>query len=103
MPIIIEDKKEEVIEQRDDNTIKSVSNTKKSVKTVKNSQKKDNNELLAMNYVNDSDNKGALVYSESKENDKTDNKSQSSFYLVIIAFVFFLIKKIISKFRVKKA
>lgn len=101
IPIIIDDKKENVIDVNSKNITKSINNTKKSVKAPKNSEKIEDNTLLAMNIGVDSDNKGALVYSESKENDKSVDNSQVIFYIILIALFIIFVGIIINKIRVK--
>ena len=101
IPIIIDDKKENVIDVNSKNITKSINNTKKSVKAPKNSEKIEDNTLLAMNIGVDSDNKGALVYSESKENDKSVDNSQVIFYVILIALFIIFVGIIINKIRVK--
>jgi len=101
VPIIIEDKKESVIDVNNKNITKSINNSKKAVKTPENSQKIEDNTLLAMNIGVDSDNKGALVYSESKENDKSVDNSQVIFYVIFITLLIIIVGIIINKIRVK--
>ncbi len=101
IPIIIEDKKESVIDVNNRKTTKSINNSKKAVKMPENSQKIEDNTLLAMNIGVDSDNKGALVYSESKENDKSVDNSQVIFYVIFIALLIIIVGIIINKIRVK--
>lgn len=101
IPIIIEDKKESTVDVNNKNITKSINNSKKAVKTPKNSQKAEDNTLLAMNVGVDSDNKGALVYSESKENDKSVDNSQVIFYVIFITLFIIFVGIIINKIRVK--
>ncbi len=101
IPIIVDSKKEDFIDVNKNNLAKSISNSKKAVKAPKNSQKTDDNTLLAMNIGVDSDNKGALVYSESKDNDKIVDNSQSIFYVIFIALFIIFVGIIINKIRVK--
>lgn len=101
IPAIIDDKKESVVDVNNKNITKSTNNSKKAVKTPKNSEKIEDNTLLAMNIGVDSDNKGALVYSESKENDKSVDNSQPIFYIILIALFIIFVGIIINKIRVK--
>ena len=101
IPIIVEDKKDSVIDVNNRKTTKSINNSKKAVKMPENSQKIEDNTLLAMNIGVDSDNKGALVYSESKENDKSVDNSQVIFYVIFIALLIIIVGIIINKIRVK--
>lgn len=101
IPLIIDDKKESVVDVNSKNITKTTNNSKKAVKTPKNSEKIKDNTLLAMNIGVDSDNKGALVYSESKENDKSVDNSQLIFYIILIAIFIIFVGIIINKIRVK--
>lgn len=101
IPIIVENKKDSVIDVNNRKTTKSINNSKKAVKAPKNSEKIEDNTLLAMNIGVDSDNKGALVYSESKENDKSVDNSQVIFYVIFITLLIILAGIIINKIRVK--
>jgi hypothetical protein len=101
IPVIIDDKKESAVDVNNKNITKSTNNSKKAVKTPKNSEKTEDNTLLAMNIGVDSDNKGALVYSESKENDKSVDNSQVIFYIILIALFIIFVGIIINKIRVK--
>ena len=101
IPIIIKDKKDGVMGVNKENTAKSTKNTKKAVKTPKNTQKIEDNSLIAMNIGVDSDNRGALVYSESKENDKSVDNSQVIFYVIFITLLIIIVGIIINKIRVK--
>lgn len=101
IPVIIDDKKESAVDVNNKNITKSTNNSKKAAKAPKNSEKTEDNTLLAMNIGVDSDNKGALVYSESKENDKSVDYSQVIFYIILIALFIIIVGIIINKIRVK--
>ena len=107
----VEDNKEEIVienEEEDkkveDNNIVVEDDKLPSQEIVKNkvnvsTKKKDVIKDEKIDYVQD--NKGALVYSESKEEEKIEPKKQSSIWLVLVVFLMLLIRKFIRTIKRK--